>query len=206
MIFGTFWKKPVVNPDILQGNHAEFIENRHLDSPEDDIAGIELHSFASSRGITSDAVWEKIREGKLIARTENGYVYVYGNAVPALLTNSDALLEQSDYPPISERHQIIPHDDAGHVQALIEHLTISRDHTQSLLKFAEDSLAQMKLVTDELIRSKDRELELQRQLNHQNEVALTSSEALIAAEKAQKIKLMQEVEDLQMLTKAAGIS
>ncbi len=195
MLFDFFKKKsttglPETDPEVAQVPAA---------GNDDDIAGTELREYAARHGISHDEVWTSIKDGQLVARTENGFVYVYGQHSVALTP-----LHLQDLPPPPVTSQALA--DTQDLKELIEHLSSSRDQTETLLRFAEDSLAQLKDLNHQLMVAKDRECEAlhERHAKQQREMELLQKQ--LDREKSEKIKLLREVEDLQMLTKAAGIS
>src|SRR4051812_8144563 len=67
-------------PALIDPPHEAQKINVHQDT--DDIHGLELKAYARKHDLSVEKLWEMIRTGQLVARTENGFVYVYGASFP----------------------------------------------------------------------------------------------------------------------------
>lgn len=190
-------------------------------SHDDEIHGVELNEYAKKRDLTREQVWHQIRRGDLVARSENGFLYVYGKNAeqplslkePRLGTstkNEDASslnLSQktggSHLPPVPadvDLPDVVTRSKSPEVALLLENLIQAKEEQKEILQFSQRSIEQITTLSQETIASKNAVIdEKNRSLTSKNSEISSLKEKL--ADQEQKLrKLQQEKEDLEILT------
>lgn len=198
---------------------------------DDDFQGVELKEYAKREGISVDALWRKIRTGSLIARTENGFVYVYGLNQPDATKMKDAIggqerlndmISQHGLPPLPVAYEdsdfdrnlpVVPHHNqaVADVALLLDHLTVAKEESKQVLRLSQESITRITQMSEEIVKVKDELIAQQERNLKAKEESITSYEREIAILKQQLAdkeesnrRLRQEVEDLEMLTRTLG--
>jgi len=179
-------------------------------TPEDDIEGVELHAYARKYQTDVDAVWKKIRAGQLVARTENGFIYVYGKHIPAHdFSGGYAAADDEgdrDLPPLprpeaSSLPAAINTAASAEVALLLDHLVMSREEHRHLLVLTQDSINRISRMSESVITMKDNLLDEKERLLHAQDEQIKNLKAEISRNDQEARRLKQSVEDLEMLAR-----
>ncbi len=172
-----------------------------------DIDGLELSEAARSLGISHDEIWRRIRNGKLVARTLRGKVFVYTDMSnifaeeglpppPKTLTSQPAASISALNYQATPLPVVIDSQDRIHSQELallIDHLSLAKDENREILKLTQDSMNRLSQMTDAIIEMKDAMIAAKDdQVKSLQETLLSRSEELV--------KILKEKEDLETLT------
>jgi len=189
---------------------------------DDDLHGIEFKEYANRRGLHTSEVWRLIRDGQLIARTENGFVYVYGidkksNALSTKtivdiaketsMADSSAEIETTSSDDASQSlPEILDVSRSTEVDYLIECLQNLQSENKDILKLSKDSISQITDISKQTIQAKDEIISHKDSLLENNQSSLE-----VQAQQLKKLKtkltkqendlnkLKQDNEDLEML-------
>ncbi len=181
---------------------------------DDDIHGVELSEYVRKHDVEEAEIWRKIKRGELVARTENGFVYVYGHHVPqpgfpsyfeendALLGSSlPQMLASSGLPALTEQDHtssaLVPQ-----LALLVDQLARAKEEHRSLLAFTQESMNRVTKMCESALASKDQVLEERESLIKCQSDQIQLLNAHLADEQQKLIKARQDMEDLQMLTQA----
>jgi hypothetical protein len=139
-------------------------------------------------------VWEEIRAGKLEAREFGGEVYILTPTVKV----AGASVDHEELPSLwAEGVSYLSLTGAAaqtpEVALLIDHLSLAKEENREILNFAQQSLAQVREITSQIVSSKDELLRLR-------EEKIQLLEEKLARNLHELKKLSQEKEDLEMLT------
>jgi len=184
-------------------------------SDDDDIDGMELSKAARHLGVSIDEIWRRVRNGKLVARTDRGQVMVYTDAstvvtmegLPTLpnstarewtksASNSDdSKLVDTEYNQISVLSERVSSSDRQEVALLIDHLSLAKEENREILRLTHESMSRLSEMTDKMldmkdsiISSKDEQMQILKQR--------------LAEQTEQLRQVLREKEDLETLTEA----
>jgi len=169
-------KEEAINYDALPS--VEDPESENLDSSleenDDDLHGVEFKEYAKRRGLHTSEVWRLIRDGQLIARTENGFVYVYGidkksssistktiGDIAKENTLIDEAISSKNLPPLPTNDDdrtlpaTIDYDRSSEIDYLIECLQNLQSENQEILKISKESVSQITSISKQAIQAKD---------------------------------------------------
>lgn len=197
-----------VNP-IMAGDH------------QDEIDGVEIREYARRHDLELGSVWSQIRQGSLAARTENGFVYVYGHQLPK--SSALTLLDQEDPAPLAGASPDLEPDTKTQTQAimhelatlvpqevgedlvvlsqnqvfmkLVEQLSQARQEARTLALSSQESIARIASISEAAVRAKD-------DLLQEKEKEIQRARTELEQANADAMRLKQSVEDLEMLVKA----
>ncbi len=197
---------------------------------DDELNGVEFKEYAKRRGLHTTEVWRLIRDGQLVARTENGFVYVYGidkkstlvpmKTVRDLAKDEDAItqtLTSEDLPPLPTDSDIdnlskvpatVTDERSPEVDHLLESLQNLQTENREILKLSKDSVSQITEISKKAIQAKDEIIDHKNSLlaDKQNTLAtkeekLNSLQEKISTQERELNRLKQENEDLEMLNR-----
>jgi hypothetical protein len=184
-------------------------------SDDDDIDGMELSKAARHLGVSIDEIWRRVRNGKLVARTDRGQVMVYTDASTVVtmeglppLPNStarewtksasnsdDSKLVDTEYNQISVLSERVSSSDRQEVALLIDHLSLAKEENREILRLTHESMSRLSEMTDKMldmkdsiISSKDEQMQILKQR--------------LAEQTEQLRQVLREKEDLETLTEA----
>lgn len=184
-------------------------------SDDDDIDGMELSKAARHLGVSVDEIWRRVRNGKLVARTNRGQVMVY--------TDASTVVTMEGLPPLphaaepewmkstsnardsktvrTEQNQIsvisdqISSSDRQEIALLIDHLSLAKEENREILRLTQESMSRLSEMTDKMldmkdsiISSKDEQMQILKQR--------------LAEQTEQLRQVLREKEDLETLTEA----
>jgi len=184
-------------------------------SDDDDIDGMELSKAARHLGVSIDEIWRRVRNGKLVARTNRGQVMVYTDASTVVtmeglppLPNStapewtksasnsdDSKSVDMEYNQISVLGERVSPSDRQEVALLIDHLSLAKEENREILRLTHESMSRLSEMTDKMldmkdsiISSKDEQMQILKQR--------------LAEQTEQLRQVLREKEDLETLTEA----
>lgn len=184
-------------------------------SDDDDIDGMELSKAARHLGVSIDEIWRRVRNGKLVARTNRGQVMVYTDASTVVtmeglppLPNSnvpewtksasnrdDSKSVDTEYNQISVLGERVSSSDRQEVALLIDHLSLAKEENREILRLTHESMSRLSEMTDKMldmkdsiISSKDEQMQILKQR--------------LAEQTEQLRQVLREKEDLETLTEA----
>jgi hypothetical protein len=184
-------------------------------SDDDDIDGMELSKAARHLGVSIDEIWRRVRNGKLVARTNRGQVMVYTDASTVVtmeglppLPNSntpewtksssnsdDSKSVDMEYNQISVLGERVSSSDRQEVALLIDHLSLAKEENREILRLTHESMSRLSEMTDKMldmkdsiISSKDEQMQILKQR--------------LAEQTEQLRQVLREKEDLETLTEA----
>jgi hypothetical protein len=184
-------------------------------SDDDDIDGMELSKAARHLGVSIDEIWRRVRNGKLVARTDRGQVMVYTDASTVVtmeglppLPNSnapewtksasnsdDSKSVDTEYNQISVLSERVSSSDRQEVALLIDHLSLAKEENREILRLTHESMSRLSEMTDKMldmkdsiISSKDEQMQILKQR--------------LAEQTEQLRQVLREKEDLETLTEA----
>lgn len=194
-------------------NGPELFVGRSPD--DDDIDGMELSKAARQLGVSIDEIWRRVRNGKLVARTDRGQVMVYTDAstivtmeglppLPNLTdpewTKSTSHVDASkstgmDHNQISVISEPVSPSDRQEIALLIDHLSLAKEENREILRLTQESMSRLSEMTDKMldmkdsiISSKDEQMQILKQR--------------LAEQTEQLRQVLREKEDLETLTEA----
>lgn len=184
-------------------------------SGDDDIDGMELSKAARHLGVSIDEIWRRVRNGKLVARTDRGQVMVYTDAstivtmegLPPLPNPTESEPDKStnkgvdtkavgiEYNQISVIGERVSSSDRQEVALLIDHLSLAKEENREILRLTQESMSRLSEMTDKMldmkdsiISSKDEQMQILKQR--------------LAEQTEQLRQVLREKEDLETLTVA----
>lgn len=80
------------NHNIINHNHD--ISNTSDYDDDVEIMGLDINEYSNKYNISPQQVWKDIKTGKLVARSERGKIFVYGNSIPEY--NNDTNIIQTN--------------------------------------------------------------------------------------------------------------
>ena len=96
-------------------------------------------------------------------------------------------------------------ESASEIAMLLEHLALAKQQNLEILKMTQDSIAQIKAMSEEVVAAKNETLaEKESVISHQSK-ELNELQNKLESERIEKARLRQELEDMQMLTKALDL-
>lgn len=239
MLFADFRKKRQRNAPSTQAEPVVVAESPHDmtdDTPvpglvaagkdDDDLSGVELKAYARKNELPTEKVWDLIRTGKLVARTENGFVYVYGSSVPVGITGRMPMTTNSEsdaddhlhhaLPPLPQKDErnalAVVHHSSAEVALLMDHLSLAKEQNLEILRMTQQSVEQMRSMTEQIISSKNEILTQKDVVIHAKEAVINKQNEELATlrqqldeEKLKQRRLKQDLEDMEMLTKTLGL-
>ena len=198
-------ESPIDGPTVFLGGYDQ----------DSEIDGLELSQAADRLGVTIDEIWRRVRNGKLLARTNRGQVLVYtdpNSAVtldglpplpsnkPNLWTHSSNISDSNTSPepaaPISAA--LVESRDAmqrQEIALLIDHLSLAKEENREILKLTHDSMARLSEMTDKMLEMKDSVIASKEEQMHILKQRLSEQSEELR-------KALQEKEDLETLTQA----
>lgn len=190
--------------------HWESEKPFHSNESFEDISGLEIADYALRHDKSEGEVWDLIRTGSLIARSEKGRIFVY-EKTPVLshgmeLPKSDSIPEtatpeQTTLPPLPFTEKtgaitsITLNQQPSELSLLIDHLNLAKEENREILQLTQESMNHMTRLTESIIASKDEIIRMKQTEMEKLEAALHEAER-------KTLHLAQEVEDLKILTKA----
>ncbi|MEI8026092.1 MAG: hypothetical protein WCI18_07070 [Pseudomonadota bacterium] len=164
---------------------------RHNPNFDDHALTLEQYCISTKRAPFD--VWEEIRAGKLEAREFGGEVYILTPQVRV----EGAALDHEELPSLwaqGANHLSLTGASVQNPEMalLIDHLSLAKEENREILKFAQQSLAQAREITSQIVSSKDELLKLR------DEKIQLLEEKLARSHETLK-KLSQEKEDIEML-------
>lgn len=185
-------------------------------SDDEDIDGMELSTAARHLGVSIDEIWRRVRNGKLVARTNRGQVMVYTDAstivtmegLPPLPNSAESewtkpILDRGDvYKTTSGEHnqisvlgERVSASDRQEIALLIDHLSLAKEENREILRLTQESMSRLSEMTDKMldmkdtiISSKDEQMQILKQR--------------LAEQTEQLRQVLREKEDLETLTEA----
>ncbi len=164
---------------------------RHNPNFDDHAVTLEQYCMTSKRAPFD--VWEEIRAGKLEAREFGGEVFILTPQVRV----AGASVDHEELPSLwaeGVNHLALTGTMTQNPEMalLIDHLSLAKEENREILMFAQQSLAQVREITSQIVSSKDELLKLR------DEKIQLLEEKLVLSQKTLK-KLAQEKEDMEML-------
>jgi hypothetical protein len=163
-------------PDVDTDSQAESTSTALSVADEDELSGIEIHEYARKKNLQSSEVWRHIREGRLLARSENGFVYVYGS-------------EMTNLPHLSE----VPSHAAYH-------------DTGELVSFSQNAIERIQQLNDAVIAAKDEVISEKNEKIDELRASLDDLKASSLSLAQEREQLLRRIEDLEILAKALDSS
>ncbi len=182
---------------------------------DDDIDGMELSKAARHLGVSIDEIWRRVRNGKLVARTDRGQVMVYTDAStvvtmeglpplphvaePEWMKSTSNAQEsktiRTDHNQISVISDRVSSSDRQEIALLIDHLSLAKEENREILRLTQESMSRLSEMTDKMldmkdsiISSKDEQMQILKQR--------------LAEQTEQLRQVLREKEDLETLTEA----
>ncbi len=183
----------------------------------EDIRGVEIAEYAARHELSEGEVWDRIRVGTLVARSEKGRIFVYDKTPELVATppveaqvmedHSLAASPSMHLPPLpyhggggsTTTSLTITHQQPSDLSLLMDHLNLAKEENREILQLTQESMNHLTRLTESIILSKDEIIRMKQAELHKMETALLDAERKC-------LHLAQEVEDLKILTKALGES
>lgn len=194
---------------------------------DDEIHGLELREYSRKFNLETSEVWKKIRRGELVARTENGFIYVYGHSVPdhslSDFTNETGQLQKSptdannvfprgdldELPPLpmeintdASETRYLEDSSSPTVALLLDHLALAKEENRKVLAFTQDAIIRITKMSDTIVDMKDSLINEKEKLLKVQEQKINSLNSQLNLEKNNNLNLHQNIEDLEMLAES----
>lgn len=201
-----------LNPEPIVG---DLPNKTNLQPNEDnaDIDGLLLDTYASQQNISHREIWKQVKSGKLIARTQNGKIYIYSDSIPNIhvttpeswdAQSKNSTKDQEDQastgcefglPPLpsttseqSDKETFLglsgKFADSPEVALLLDHLSLAKEENREVLRLAQESIRTMTDTTEKVIHAKD-------QLITEKDRMISQKDELIA-EKDRQLELIRQ--------------
>jgi hypothetical protein len=177
-----------------------------------DIDGMELNAAAQTLKISIDELWRRIKNGKLIARTVLGKVFVYTDIPKSHFSPDAPLPPTQEFSPetlpiersfaTTESHTVESHTLA-HLQnpgnqewaLLLDHLSLAKEENREILRLTQDSMSKLTQMTESILSMKD-------SIIASKEEQLSILKERLAVKEIELGRALKERENLETLTKA----
>ena len=186
-------------------------ENSRAISVDSKLDGLELSAYAQAHALSADEIWQRIRAGSLMGRTQGGKVYVYDCDAP--LQGSPQAPSTACFdglPPLPPTDRAVvggaaldlsTSPQSTELALLLDHLSLAKEEHREILKLTQDSIKQITAMAESLVAVKDsliahKDEQLQRQ-----EREIEKLKAQVKKKSRSGRRLSQELEDIQMLVK-----
>jgi hypothetical protein len=165
----------------------------------EEILGTDIKAYAAKHQLKEREIWEKVKAGEIVARSQNGKLYIY---------EKDELRKKPSNgarPTTPEQNESLPFSgavadkDPAELTLFLDHLSLAKEENKEILKLTQSSIQQITELSQSLLASKD---DIIKTKSHQIGVLqekIKRREKLI-------IQLRQEIEDLRMLNKTLSSS